>query len=192
LNLLNYKAMFFGIDYGAKKAGTTAICFEKDGFLHISSSIKDKDADAFIQNYIEKLKPSQIFIDAPLSLPLAYYNKGNDFHFRECDRLTKAMSPMFLGGLTARAITLKQQNPTIEFYESYPKMLCEELQLKLNYKKDIQNFLAQLKLIFPHKLLHNPKNWHEVDAILAWIIGFRYQKQKAIAIGNTEEGLIFY
>ena len=98
--------MHIGIDYGAKLAGTTAICFEQSGQLKIWQSEKKKDADKFVQESIKQLQPTTVFIDAPLSLPLAYFGEGENYFYRECDKILKGMSPMFLGGLTARAMRL--------------------------------------------------------------------------------------
>lgn len=90
--------MHLGIDYGSKLAGTTAICYQEGDALTIIQSEKKQDADRFINDTVESLKPEQIFIDAPLSLPAAYFGNGDDYFYRDCDRQLKAMSPMFLGG----------------------------------------------------------------------------------------------
>ena len=63
--------MHLGIDYGAKLAGTTAVCYEQNGQFHLLQSERKKDADKFIHQTIEKLQPATVFIDAPLSLPMA-------------------------------------------------------------------------------------------------------------------------
>jgi predicted nuclease with RNAse H fold len=106
--------MHFGIDYGSKMAGTTVITYNQDNVLYQRSSVKNGDADAFILDCVTELQPGQIYIDAPLSLPLACFGKGTDFFYREADRKLKAMSPMFLGGLTARAMKLRLQLTEME------------------------------------------------------------------------------
>lgn len=184
--------MHIGIDFGAKMAGTTAVCYVQNEKMIIQSSKKNNDADRFIKEVIENIKPTKIFIDAPLSLPLAYFNKGSDFHFRQCDKETSAMSPMFLGGLTARAMSIKAHFSEIEFYESYPKMVCIELGLNKYYKKDINNFLPDFYNTLPHTFENAPVNWHEVDAVFAYMVGLRLMYNKAICVGNKEEGLIYY
>lgn len=68
-----------GIDYGSKMAGTTAIAYLDNGEIKVILSQKNKDADAFIIATTEQLKPNSIFIDAPLSLPLAYFRQGDNY-----------------------------------------------------------------------------------------------------------------
>ncbi len=184
--------MHLGIDYGAKMAGTTEICYLNADKLNCTCTKKNENADTFIQQKIKELRPVQIFIDAPLSLPLAYSNKGIDFHYRECDRLLSAMSPMFLGGLTARAMTIKNLYPEIEFYEAYPKMVSKTQNLHEWYKNDITNYITELQKTIEFSLPTNLKNWHEIDAILAWIAGSRYNSNTAKMVGNPEEGIIIY
>ncbi|MFT4761231.1 MAG: putative nuclease with RNAse H fold [Paraglaciecola sp.] len=192
--------MHFGIDYGSKIAGTTVICYKKNGKLHLLQSEKKKDADAFLKQQIDSLKPSQIFIDAPLSLPAAYFQKETiaepNFFFRKCDKELRAMSPMFLGGLTARAMKLKHNylNSSTLFFETYPSFLVKTLFPDiLVYKKkqaEIGDFLKLLQPILPLKLAKMPTNWHQVDGILAWLSGHRYLSGWALEIGEIEEGII--
>lgn len=185
--------MHFGIDYGSKLAGTTAICFDKDNKLHLLSSKKKENADDFILNQLS-LEPAFIMIDAPLSLPAAYFNNGLDYHYRDCDRETKAMSPMFLGGLTARAISLKSKITSIRMIETYPKVLLPLLFESTDFyakKKNInEEAISKLNAVLSLKLAKEPKNWHEFDAILAWISGERYLNKKSKTFGNKSEGLI--
>ena len=115
---------FIGVDYGSKLAGTTAISYLEEGKIRILQSKKKEDADQFLSELILRLSPKSIFIDAPLSLPAAYHNKGTDYFYRKADRDCKAMSPMFLGGLTARAMKLKAQHADRNFIEVYPAMLA--------------------------------------------------------------------
>ncbi len=98
-----------GIDYGAKLAGTTAISFVENNQIKTVQSVRKQNADTFCLDWISRLKPDFIMIDAPLSLPLAYFGKGDDYFYRQADRELKAMSPLFLGGLTARAMRLANQ-----------------------------------------------------------------------------------
>lgn len=193
------KTNFIGIDYGSKLAGTTAICFERDGSLHFLQSVKGKNADAMILDFIKKQRPEKIFIDAPMSLPAAYFHqKSTDYFYRQCDREVRAMSPMFLGGLTARAIQLKN-NPAsagIEFYESYPRGLVDELSkrhpgIREHYKKDIGAFLDQVLKIFGIRVGELPTNWHQADALLAWLVGLRFSEGCNLIFGEENEGLIY-
>lgn len=186
-----------GIDFGAKLSGKTAICFERDGLLHVSLSAKGQDADDFCIKKIEALKVDMIFIDAPLSLPGAYFGKGRDFFYRQCDRELQAMSPMFLGGLTARAMKLASlwRDQNIEVYESYPKMVWREISSnasKEDFLKVIQHISSYLKLHALPDLAAQPRNYHEADALLAWIAGYRFLTNMAVIAGTKNEGQIVY
>lgn len=189
---------FAGIDFGAKTAGTTVICMELDGHLHFFQSGVREDADIFIQGILSQYRPSQVFIDAPLSLPGAYTGLSGDFMYRECDRICRAMSPMFLGGLTARAMQLKNllSEPGVRFFEVYPTALADELKLaKVIYDKKspqaLKEFGQWVMDYSPVGLKHSPENWHQADSWLAWYTGWRYQEGLALSIGNPEEGLIW-
>ena len=187
--------MYIGIDYGSKLAGTTAICYKKEGKLCLTQTKLKEDADAFIKNFVETHKPEKIFIDAPLSLPPAFFGKGDDFFYRSCDRELSAMSPMFLGGLTARAMKLKHEL-TEEgrlFIEIYPSIRGKAINADI-YKKDklnIDSYLQILLEVVEEDFDHVPKNWHQIDAVLAWLIGKDFIEGKATSYGDAEEGLIW-
>ena len=192
--------MHFGIDYGSKIAGTTVICFEKAGKLHWQQSDKKKDADAFIKVAIATHQPTHVFIDAPLSLPAAYYHPAEsenaNFFFRQCDKELRAMSPMFLGGLTARAMSLQHHYRTsaIEFIEVYPsflvKTLFENIEIYKKQPDSIPVFLTLLLPELPYPMIEIPTNWHQVDGILAWLSGHRMLNGNALTIGDVAEGVI--
>ncbi len=190
--------MLVGIDYGSRNAGTTVLCIELSQRIHFFQSAKNKDADAFLEAKLSEFKPDLVVIDAPLSLPLAYYETDQkDYHYRQCDREARAMSPMFLGGLTARAMSLVSvMQGEIKFIEGYPKLLAEYHDLiNKEYKKDkdaIDDVTGVLEHHYSLELEQRPMNWHQVDALLAFLIAFRYQKEEAISLGNPKEGLIYY
>lgn len=180
-----------GIDYGSKLAGTTRICYFHNDKLSTLASSKKQDADALIMNLLKNSAYQAVFIDAPLSLPAAYYQtSANNFFYREGDVQLKAMSPMFLGGLTARAMHLAKLAAPIPFVEVYPKALVQLLQIENHYKTDIQLFLKDLQ---PHLniSIETPADWHAVDAMLAWLSGKRYLDGKAKAFGQLSEGQIW-
>ncbi len=186
---------WIGIDYGSKLAGTTVVCYLEDGLLKLEQSKKKEDADEFLKQLINRVEPQKVFIDAPLSLPGAYHGKSEDFFYRKCDRETKAMSPMFLGGLTARAMRLASQIPTVAFYETYPGYFIRNvLDFKVLYTKKLpyNNQLAE-KLIeaYSLKLSELPQNWHQLDALACWISGWRQDNGKVIVIGDKAEGAIY-
>lgn len=186
------KIKFIGVDFGAKMAGTTAICYEEDSTLSIIQSQKKKDADKFLTEFIESYKPKKVFIDAPLSLPGVYTEPGkyNDYFYRKCDREAGAMSPMFIGGLTARAIKLRDTFPNIDFFETYPKLTSIRL-FGNNYKKfNIEELIKKIEES-GIAIGTNINNFHQIDSILAWIAGNDYLKGIHNIIGN-DEGKIYF
>lgn len=189
-----------GIDYGSKLAGTTAIALWEVGTkkLILQLSEKKKDADVFLKKVLLDFQPSLVFIDAPLSLPLVYLGiEGySDYFYRKADRELQAMSPMFLGGLTARAMKLKAglSEEGFHLFETYPAQQAKRMNLlELGYKKEsFQHVWKKLKEDFPEIPLQNcPKTWHEVDAILALIGAYRYLKNEHKTFGEEKEGLIW-
>ena len=190
------KSNWCGIDYGSKLAGTTCICYQNaDGVLEIKQSQKEKDADLFIADFMELYKPDFVMIDAPLSLPDAYYNNNaSDFMYRKADRETRAMSPMFLGGLTARAMQIRRKFSSISFYETYPAALIKHLQWNEFYiKKQNQPSHELLLLAQKNWNINLPSiyNMHQFDALLAWYSGFRLLNKQAVFFGNEQEGGIW-
>ena len=186
-----------GIDYGSKLAGTTTVCYLQGSELMFRMSRKGSSADDFVLKIIKELKPELVFIDAPLSLPLVYRdpNQADDYFYRACDRELGAMSPMFLGGLTARAMRLAQPlvSTGIEVYETYPAHTAKLLKLQ-GYKTQVESVQQQLSglsqsiglsIQWPEKI-----TTHHIDAYLAWWSGQRYLKREHITTGNTEEGVI--
>lgn len=191
---MNSKNNWVGIDYGSKMAGTTAICYHQDSQLHILQSEKKQDADAFISQFLQTHVVENLYLDAPLSLPDAYFNKGEDFFYRACDRETKAMSPMFLGGLTARAMKLKSMHPDVNFFECYPAYLVKKvLSLGVNYLKK-EKYNSELETILCKKynlsLKQGLENWHQLDALCCWLTGLRHLNKLHLELGNESEGQI--
>jgi len=189
-----------GIDYGSKLAGTTVIARVRAESTKVQfvQSLKKKDADQFILDQLASEPPTVIFLDAPLSLPAAYFGKGDDYFYRSADRELKAMSPMFLGGLTARAMRLKKQlnNQGHQVIEAYPGGLARHLALpKDQYKKQKIYLPSILELIttkIPIKFVASDLiTWHHVDALLACWTGWRYHEGIAENFGIAEEGQIW-
>ncbi len=193
--------MIAGIDLGSRKAGTTAICAgnEKGDIYEILQSEKGKDADHFLEEYIKKHNIGSVFVDAPLSLPGVYLNrKGfDDYFYRKCDREIGAMSPMFLGGLTARAIRLKERwlKNNIEVIEVWPTKLAEISGIdKVIYKRGRVGLVKALVILpqkYSVKLNQEPDSWHQFDAVLAYISGLRFLNEISMRYGDPGEGFIF-
>ena len=145
-----------------------------------------------------QLQPTTIFIDAPLSLPLAYFGKGDNYFYRDCDKLLKGMSPMFLGGLTARAMKLANsyEKTGISFLETYPAQIVKHYLAEITegYKKQkefLANFCEILTQQLPYGFAKIPNNWHQVDSALAWWAGWRYKSGEVKIYGNEVEGVIY-
>lgn len=188
-----------GIDYGSKMAGTTVVAWAEEKTLFLAQSQKKKDADLWLKQWVDKHRPKQLYLDAPLSLPGVYTEPAqySDFFYRAGDKAVKAMSPMFLGGLTARAMRLSQElrNLGCATTEVYPGQLSKLIGLdRTRYKKDKDYLASATAIIMLHLqdyLLHEqPANWHQVDALLAFCSGYRHQKGLAEIYGTDAEGQI--
>ncbi|MEM0991407.1 MAG: hypothetical protein AAF847_14060 [Bacteroidota bacterium] len=188
-----------GVDYGSKLAGTSVISYLQGEEVCFLQSAKKQDADAFLLNNIRVLGLDTIFLDAPLSLPGVYRNIDpyNDFFYRAVDRLLQAMSPMFLGGLTARAMRLKQQlgAQEVTVIETYPAYLARRFKLAdFRYKKQLVHLPACSEylieqLALPYRIA-TINNWHQMDALLAFYSAWRYSKQTHESFGDAEEGQV--
>ncbi len=189
-----------GVDYGSKLAGTTVIAHLLNGSIRLYQSQKKKDADAFLRNWVKEQAPSHLFLDAPLSLPGVYTMPSlyDDYFYRKADRELRAMSPMFLGGLTARAMRLKKEwsDTDIRLVEIYPAKLADLLLIRaLGYKKQKAQLERVLEKMAPalHGFEWSPSeidNWHQVDALLALMSGLRFLKDEHLAFGEEKEGII--
>lgn len=192
--------MIAGIDFGSKRAGTTVICYQADGgMIGFVQSKKGQDADSMILDFLARHRMDRVFIDAPLSLPGVYRELPGyaDHFYREADRKTGAMSPMFLGGLTARAMQLKQTLSTegIVLIETYPGYLARHLGLKeLGYKKGaayLPPVRERLEELTGWRLdAMAMGSWHEIDALLALWSHRRHLEGQSLSFGREEEGRI--
>lgn len=192
----------FGIDFGSKLTGNTVIAIYIEGKIMFLDVDKGVDADDFIFNAASHFKPDMIFIDAPLSLPGVYQGLSfcDNYHFRNADLELHAMSPMFLGGLAARAIELKDRlkKLDIEAYETYPRALAGQLKLKLKgYKGSSLGLKDCRKAViarFNNDIEVDPediKTWHHMDALLALMAALKKLQGESEVFGREEEGLIY-
>jgi len=188
-----------GIDLGSQLSGNTVVASVEDGVLIFKRSMKNKSSDDFLTNLIQRFQPQHIFIDAPLSLPEVYLGRPgfDDYFYRKCDRMVRAMSPMFLGGLTARAIKLKDTFPEAQFHESYPGGLARYLKMdELGYKKSTSNIDSVTEALEANSGLKIPEesqlSWHHIDAFLTLMIAQRYFEGKHQTFGDIREGQIIF
>lgn len=193
---------FIGIDYGKKDSGNTVLCYKQEDRMGFVGTEKNRDPDPVIIEQAEKLKAEYIFLDAPLSLPKIYFNasdKEKDYFYRRCDRDLGAMSPMFIGGLTARAIRLRHilEDKGFIVKEVYPSALANLLDLRSHgYKEKTINIIRCMDVIASQFHIYNIREkqmptWHHFDALLALISGGRYLQGVAEHYGHSGEGLIY-
>jgi len=190
---------FAGIDYGSKMAGTTVIAMVKKERVSWLCSRKKQDADAMILEWSSNWEPELIFLDAPLSLPGVYTHLPgkSDYFYRTADRELNAMSPLFLGGLTARAMQLAQMLRVgdRQIIEVYPAPLATQWGLKeKGYKKSGDPSEILLSLLEDARWksdIPGQVTWHMVDALLAALIGRRFLSREAQAFGDPQEGQIW-
>lgn len=180
-----------GIDYGSKLAGTTALALALDGRITLNRSIKGRCADTWLADALERSRPAVIAFDAPLSLPGVYTGHGTDHHYRRCDRECGAMSPMFLGGLTARAMALRARMEGLgaTWIETYPSRVALD---RLGVARDRDDeVLQRLREILPGWELPAPDGPHERDALLALGAALLWVSGAGKAYGDPAEGLIW-
>ena len=189
-----------GIDYGSKLAGTTVLAILDGNEVQLVQSLKKQDADAMLLDNLAQLKPEFVMLDAPLSLPGVFQQLPDfiDYFYRKADKELQAMSPMFLGGLTARAMKLTDQlaKLNIPVYETYPKLVAKRIGFGEHYTKsqrgEVEVFIGLLADKFSLRVDLKPAtSWHHADALLALIAAIRFRKQEIDFIGDKREGLIW-
>ena len=191
--------MIIGIDFGSKKAGTTVIARMYDhNKVDLFASEKNEDADKFILDFIKENEDIWLaYIDAPLSLPSVYSkaNREGNYFYRKADQATGAMSPMFLGGLTARAMRLSQEVDSlgVKMVETYPSKLADVLKLKEHgYKKKTEDIPYLCELLKDRSGfsfdVNEVKTWHHYDALLCLFSAKRFEVQSAMVFGDDQEG----
>ncbi|WP_242918178.1 DUF429 domain-containing protein [Pontibacter liquoris] len=189
-----------GIDFGARLAGTTALAAVNGQQVQVWQSESGQDADAFILELVRRLSARVLFIDAPLTLPAVYVQgtgaSAADFFYRAADKEVQGMSPMFLGGLTARAMKLRAELAPhgIAVLETYPRQLVRLLFPDLQgYKTTaaaLPAFSEALQQLLPFPLKEPVRNWHQFDSLLAWYSGYRHLQRQAVLYGEATEGRI--
>lgn len=184
--------MIAGVDFGSKLSGQTVVAILDNDIIQVQRSEKGKDADDFLLGVLEATKITLVGIDAPLSLPGLYLGNGSDYFFREADRDLGAMSPMFLGGLTARAIRIRDKLVMggKNVIEVYPAIKILELGCTTD---DEPEMVIQKMLTQNHWSLNFTGKWdaHTRDSILALMSAHAYNKGDYKSFGNKEEGMIY-
>jgi uncharacterized protein len=185
----------WGIDFGARRSGNTAVAIAEDGKVRFYQTKKDQDTDAWLEELIEKHPPTLIAIDAPLTLPAGWCGGIGDLFYRQCDEELRAMSPLFLGGLTGRAVKFhrKSKDAGIKMLETYPKGFVNNL-LDGEYPEvgsDLNPILQKLPKDIQLELNEQPANEHQLDALICLVVAFRFTKKEACAFGKYGEGLIW-
>ncbi len=184
--------MIAGIDFGSKLSGNTVVALLENNKVYFNRSEKGKDSDVFLLEVLHSDSIQIVGIDAPLSLPLKYFGKGDDYFFREADRELGAMSPLFLGGLTARAIRIRDilvesQKQVIEVYPSV-KLIEQGFSSSDEVEKVMEMILHSMSWKV-EKLVKIDA--HTRDSLLALLSVEAFRCQKAKCFGLVEEGLIY-
>jgi len=189
--------LIVGVDFGSQLAGTTVICREVVDRLALFSSEKGKSSDQFLLDHFTALPPCHIGLDAPLSLPGVYQKlkSFSDYQYRISDRELNAMSPMFLGGLTARAMRLKSELEKLghSVIEVYPAALLKHFGITSAYKKVKDECLGTFTQISHVSGVVPPSDVstsHDVDSFLAYISARRSVLGEGIVYGDSREGQI--
>ncbi len=194
--------VLFGVNYGSKLSGNTLIAIYKDSSIVFMDVDKGVDADGFILKAASHFNPSYVFLNVPLSLPGIYHKIDgcDDYHFRKADKDLNSISPMFNGGLAARAMELKAELENIgsEVFETCPRILAKRFGFPAKgYQGSNQGLKCcrtQLTECFKDTIAIKPsdiKSWYHLDALLILMSAMNFEQGCADAYGNKEEGLIF-
>lgn len=172
--MTSVKSVICGVDFGAQRSGNTVVAVNAGSKISLHRPSKGQETDPWIVELLTELNPALVAIDAPLSLPGIYLapKQYADYFYRACDRELQAMSPMFLGGLTARAMRLKDIliKTNVEVIETYPKKIkASGIKVNLDIAQDS----------------------HEQDALFCLALAELYQQKKATGVGSADEGLIW-
>ncbi|MBZ0181155.1 MAG: hypothetical protein K8F60_01735 [Melioribacteraceae bacterium] len=189
--------ILLGIDLGGRTTGKTALSFLDTDLNEIKNYSREyisercgKSDKEFIR-FVESFNADIIGIDAPLSLPDF---KSENYLYRNCDKKLKALSPMTLGEITARAIHIKENLSCEDIFEVYPKTLLELHKINhKGYKRDqnLQNFIwSFLKDYYDLKFPNIEMNEDNLDSILAVLILYHFYNKKYEIVNDAPPFLI--
>lgn len=186
-----------GIDLGGRTTGKTALSFLDTDLNEIKNYSREYisercgKSDKELIRFVESFNADVIGIDAPLSLPDF---KSENYLYRNCDKKLKALSPMTLGEITARAIHIKENLSCKDIFEVYPKTLLELHKINhKGYKRDqnLQNFIwSFLKDYYDLKFPNIEMNEDNLDSILAVLILYHFYNKKYEIVNDAPPFLI--
>jgi len=184
-----------GIDLAGSFKRDTGICILNEK-LFAKTMIVHTDKE--IITLIDKVKPSLIAIDAPLSLPYGRksLDEKNNIHFRECDKMLLRMGikffPITLGPmrmLTKRGIKLKNilESKGYRVIEVYPGGAQDILGIprKSHGLHELRKGLERLGI----KGIDRETTGDELDAVTAAYVGYLFLKNEAMLL-NGKDGCI--
>ncbi|HET7319549.1 MAG TPA: DUF429 domain-containing protein [Nitrospirota bacterium] len=185
-----------GIDLAGSPLRNTGICALRGMTV---TSIDTLHTDQEIFDYIERIRPGLIAVDAPLSLPPGRKSleERNAEHFRPSDReLMKRgirFFPITLGPmrmLTARGIGLKKKlvRRGYAVIEIYPGAAQDIFGIGRKQHGLLKLFRGLKRLGL--KGLKREMNGDELDAATGALVGRMYLKEKAEVLGDVKTGAI--
>lgn len=185
-----------GIDLAGSPLRNTGICALRGMTV---TSIDTLHTDQEILDYIERIRPDLIAVDAPLTLPPGRKSleERNAEHFRPSDReLMKRgirFFPITLGPmrmLTARGIGLKKKlvRRGYAVIEIYPGAAQDIFGIGRKQHGLLKLFRGLKRLGL--KGLKREMNGDELDAATGALVGRMYLKEKAEVLGDVKTGAI--
>src|SRR5512143_4097155 len=189
-------SLVVGVDLAGSPLRNTGICTLRDMTV---TSIDTLHTDQEILDFIERIRPQLVAIDAPLTLPpgRTSLEERNAEHFRPSDReLMKRgirFFPITLGPmrmLTARGIGLKKKlvrrgYTVIEIYPGAAQDIFGISRKQYGLLKLLRGLKRQ-----GLKGLKREMNGDELDAVTGALVGRMYLRGKAEVLGDVKTGAI--
>ena len=183
--------LIIGLDLSGSEKRPTGFCILKK--IDIETNLLYSDEE--IVQKIEKLKPSVIAIDAPLSLPKGRRSieEKTNVHLRECDKelLRRKIKffPITLGPmrkLTERGIRLKNilEGKGFKVIEVYPGGAQDVLNISRK-QNGLDKLLKGLKNL-GIKGLNEKMSDHELDAVTCAYVGKLFLEGKSENFGKKK------
>jgi hypothetical protein len=185
-----------GIDLAGSPKRNTGICWLQARTVRSYATVY---TDSEILDFVVKVNPDIVAIDAPLNLPPGRktIEDRNGEHFRPCDRelLKRGIRffPITLGpmrSLTVRGISLKKKlsRRGYRVIEMYPGAAQDvwKIARKQDGLQQLRRGLEKVGLIG----LNKEMNGDELDAISGALVGRLFLQGKAEVLGNFRQGAI--